>query len=246
MTQTYKITENLLTKNDYSRPGTKFKKIKGIVIHWVANPNTSALANRNFFENRKNGSSGYGSAHEIIDLDGSVLVDIPPSEMAYHVGSTQPYTTDALKYLGTYPNNCTYGIECTHLDWNGKMADATYETLVNRVVDLMKQFNLVGTEKPLWLHQEVVGWKDCHRWFVNNPTEWTKFKNKINERCEEMSDVLKLNEEWEWNMLLENVKQLKAKGYIAGDSWETKVKNKTITAHELAWLNAEVLSRLIK
>lgn len=63
---------------------------------------------------------------------------------------------------------------------------------------------------------------------------------------DEMSDVLKLTEEWQWNMLLENVQQLKTKGYITGDSWETKVKNKTITAHELAWLNSEVLSRLIK
>jgi N-acetylmuramoyl-L-alanine amidase len=180
----YKVTEKLLTINQYSRPGTKVKKMKGIVIHWVANPGSTALANRNFFENRKNGNSGYGSAHEIIDLDGSVIVDIPADEISYNVGSTLPYTTDALKYLGEYPNDCTYGIECTHLDWTGLMTDATYNTLVDRVADLMIKFDLVDAEKPMWLHQEVVGWKDCHRWFVNNPDEWTSFKNKVLLKCE--------------------------------------------------------------
>jgi N-acetylmuramoyl-L-alanine amidase len=186
MSKTYNLTEKLLTINNYSRPAIKMNKIKGIVIHWVANPNSTALANRNFFENRKNGNSGYGSAHEIIDLDGSVIVDIPSDEISYNAGSTLPYTTDALKYLSSYPNNCTYGIECTHIDWNGVMTDATYNTLVNRVADLMIEFDLVGAEKPLWLHQEVVGWKDCHRWFVNNPDEWINFKNKVNVRCYEI------------------------------------------------------------
>jgi hypothetical protein len=39
---------------------------------------------------------------------------------------------------------------------------------------LLKKFNL--TEKNLWTHKEVVGWKDCHKWFVDNPKEWEKFK----------------------------------------------------------------------
>lgn len=243
MSQKYKVTENLLTVNEFSRPGIKLKKVKGIVIHWVANPLSTAAANRNFFENRKSGKSLYGSAHEIIDLDGSIIVDIPADEMAYHVGSKKPYTDEAIKYLGAYPNNCTYGIECTHIDWTGKMTDKTYETLVNRVADLMQQFDLVGAEKPLWLHQEVVGWKDCHRWFVNNPAEWVKFKNDVNERCEM---GLQLTEQWQWDMLYENVKTLREKGILNTADWETKVKNKTITVHELAWLNTIIMKRLLE
>jgi len=186
----YKIIEKYITPNRYSRPKTKINKIKGIVIHWVANPNTSAIANRNFFENRKYGQSGYGSAHEIIDLNGDVILCIPKDEMAYHVGS-KTYTDDALIYLSSYPNNCTYGIECTHIDWNGVMNNETYQTLVQRCADLCIEFDLNPIkDKVLWLHKEVVGWKDCHKWFVDNPQEWINFKDKViiayQEKIEEM------------------------------------------------------------
>lgn len=252
MTQGYKIIEKFLTPNIYSRPGTKLKEVKGIVIHWVANPNSTALNNRNYFENLPKTNASlpankrrYASAHEVIGLKGEVVICLPPDEMAYHTGS-DTYPVEAVKYFGSYPNNCTYGIECTHVDLNGKMSDETYETLINRAADLMKQFNLVGTEKPLWLHKEVVGWKDCHRWFVNNPNEWKKFKDEVFRRCEEMSDVLKLDEQWQWDMLLDQVKDLRTKGYLNNDEWEQKIINRTITAHELAWINTILLNRLIK
>lgn len=176
---TYQITEKLLTPNKYSRPQDKLKSVRGIVIHWCANPQASAEANRNFFENRKLGKTGYGSAHYIIDLDGDVIRCIPENEVAYHVGS-KTYTKEALSKLSTYPNNCTIGIECTHVDWNGKMTDATYNTLIELVVDLLKKYKL--TTDDLWLHKEVVGWKDCHKWFVDHPDEWKKFKELVREK----------------------------------------------------------------
>lgn len=61
-----------------------------------------------------------------------------------------------------------------------------------------------------------------------------------------MSDVLKLDEQWQWDMLLEKVQELRQKGILNNDTWETKIKNKTITAHELAWLNTITMSRLLK
>ena len=173
---TYQITEKLLTPNKYSRPQDKLKGVRGIVIHWCANPQASAEANRNFFENRKLGKTGYGSAHYIIDLDGDVIRCIPENEVAYHVGS-KTYTKEALSKLSTYPNNCTIGIECCHVDWNGKMTDATYNTLVELAADLLKKYKL--TADDLWLHKEVVGWKDCHKWFVDHPDEWKKFKELV-------------------------------------------------------------------
>lgn len=69
----YKIIEKLLTPNKYSRPQKKLIGVRGIVVHWVANPKISALANRNFFENRKFGKTNYGSAHYIIDLNASLV-----------------------------------------------------------------------------------------------------------------------------------------------------------------------------
>lgn len=236
----YKIVENLLTINPYSRPNIKLKGIKGIVIHWVANRNSTALANRNFFERRKNGAGGYGSAHEIIDLNGDVLVCIPDNEMAYHVGSPNPYTSEAIRLLSAYPNDCTYGIECTHVEYDGTMDDRTYNTLIARCADLIKKFGLEKAEKPLWLHQEVVGWKDCHRWFVNNPEEWRMFRNRV------MKEVNRLNlkEQWQWDMLLKTVENLEKKKVLTSSVWRDKVQKKDLTADELAWLCFISLDRL--
>lgn len=242
MTTTYKVIQNLLTINPYSRPGMKIYTVKGIVIHWVANRNSTATANRNFFESRKNGTKGYGSAHEIIDLNGDVVVCIPENEMAYHAGSPNPYTQEALDYLSAYPNNCTYGIECTHIAYDGQMADKTYETLVNRCADLIMEFGLEETERPLWLHKEVVGWKDCHRWFVNNPKEWNSFKEKVRERMEEMK--LKLKESWQWELLYKSIEELENKGIITSALWREKILKKEITVHELVWLNTILMDRL--
>jgi len=238
----YKMKEDLLTVNPYSRPNKKISKIKGIVIHWVANRNSTAQANRDFFENRKNGKKGYGSAHEIIDLDGDILVCIPDNEMAYHVGSPNPYTKEALKYLSSYPNNCAYGIECTHKGYDGEMTKETYETLLNRCADLIVKFNLQNVEKPLWLHKEVVGWKDCHRWFVYNPKEWELFKYKVKGKVEEMK--LKLDENWQWEMLHKSVKRLEDKKILTSSKWREKVEKKDISVHELVWLNTILMDRL--
>ena len=43
------IEEMLLPVNEYSRPGTKLKKIKGIVVHYTGNPGTTAAQNRSYF-----------------------------------------------------------------------------------------------------------------------------------------------------------------------------------------------------
>lgn len=172
----YKIIDKWVTPNPYSRPKTKMSKVKGIVVHWVAVPYGSASGVFNFFEGRKNGKNNYGSAHETIDLDGSIWRMIPENEIAYHVGAVK-YKERALKELSTYPNNCTYGIECTHIDAKGKMSDTVYNTLVERVADLCKRWSL-DPLKNLYLHYDITG-KDCHKWFVDNPKEWELFKNKV-------------------------------------------------------------------
>lgn len=173
-----KIQKMFITPNEYSRPQTPLNKVRGLVIHWYADPMASAIAVRNFFENRKNGKSGYGSAQYNIGLQGEIIQNIPENEMAYGVGS-KTYAPIALKKLSSYPNNCVLNIECAHVDWTGKMTDATYFSLVELTVDIMKRHEL--SVEDLWLHQEVVLWKDCHRWFVNNQNEWVTFKKQIDD-----------------------------------------------------------------
>jgi N-acetylmuramoyl-L-alanine amidase CwlA len=170
------ITKDYLTPNKWSRPQKKIVKVKGIVIHWVANPNTTAANNRNFFESRKLGTKGFGSAHFIVGQVGEIIQCMPLEEIAYHVGSNT-YTADAKSRLGGYPNELTLGIECCHIDWDGNMKDATYKSVVELTAHLLKQFGL-GID-DIWTHQEVVGWKDCHRLFYKNPSLYTKFKNDV-------------------------------------------------------------------
>ncbi|MHC1750790.1 MAG: N-acetylmuramoyl-L-alanine amidase family protein [Cellulosilyticaceae bacterium] len=182
-----KIVDNLLCHNNYSRPGVPLKKVKGIVVHYVANPNTSAVANRNFFNNRRDGKSGYGSAHYIIDLDGTIVRCIPENEMAYHVGAKQ-YKT---KRLGDYPNDCTIGIECTHVDWNGKMTTDTYGALLELCSALCNQYEL-DAQKDLYLHYDITG-KECHKWFLKNPREWQQFKALVASRGLVSHTAIELN-----------------------------------------------------
>lgn len=170
------IITKLLTPNAYSRPRTKVNKVKGIVVHWTASPQGRNKGVWNYFENRKSGKGGYGSAHFIVDLDGTIWNCIPTNEMAYHVGSST-YTNKAKSRLGSYPNNSTVGIEFCIVDNRGKMNNSTWNEGAKLVAYLLNKFDL--TTNDIWLHQEVVGWKDCHRYFVENPKEYEKFKQDV-------------------------------------------------------------------
>lgn len=178
----YGIEKKYLTPNSFSRAGGQIKQIKGIVVHWVQNTGTSALLNWLYFELRKAGRNGYGSAHYIIDQDGTVLQAIPDDEVAYHVGADS-YTQNAKRNLSSYPNDCTLGIECTHYKDNGEMKVATYKTLVELAADLLLRYRL-DPDTALYRHYDITG-KICHKWFVDNPDEWENFKIKVKRKCTE-------------------------------------------------------------
>lgn len=158
-----KITNNYLTVNPYSRPGTKLTSVKNIVVHYVGNPSTSALANRNYFESLKN-KGVYASSHYIIGLNGEIIRCIPENEVAYHAGN--------------YTVNCnSIGIECCHPDSTGKFNSKTYNALIELLRDLCKRYGLNSSN--VIRHYDVTG-KKCPLFYVNNPSEWTKLKNSIN------------------------------------------------------------------
>lgn len=177
-----RVEDDWLTPNRWSRPQRNVTPIKGIVIHWVANPNTSARANRNFFESRKRGDLGFGSAHEIIGLTGEIIRCVPANEMAYHVGA-RCYEQKAVRRLSPYPNNCTYGIELCHRDWAGRMSRATLLSLQERLAVLCGNWQL-DPQRDLYLHQEIVGFKDCPRWWVNHPADWQAMKWLVKAKME--------------------------------------------------------------
>lgn len=188
------IIHDFIIPNEYSRPGKKLREVRAVVIHWTANPNANAKDNRDFFENRRAGLSGYGSAHYIVDQNGIIVAAIPENEIAYHTGtdkkdpaSGKVYTDYARAKFGRYasesssPNYCTIGVELCPLDDAGTFSAATLYAAVELCADICARYQL--TAQDITTHNAVVGWKDCPRLWVKKPELLEAFradvKNKL-------------------------------------------------------------------
>ena len=165
------IKKDLLTVNPYSRSGAKLKSVKKIVIHYVANPGTTAKQNRNYFEMRKDGEYQYGSTHYILD-DTEIIQCIPEDEVAYHVGAAK-YTDYGLS-ISSYPNARTIGIEFCHPDETGKPEYPAYKHLVELCKQLCCRYKLDPME-DITTHNAITG-KNCPKYYVDEPEEFYKFK----------------------------------------------------------------------
>ena len=166
------IIHDFLTINEYSRPGRRIREMLGLVMHWTANPAANAKQNRDFFENKKTGMGGYGSAHYIIDQNGIIIAAIPEDEVAYHCGSSDKdpasgkvYTDEARRRFGKYasenssPNLCTIGVELCPKDADGNFTHATIDAAVELCADICRRYELPA--QAITTHHDVVGWKDC-------------------------------------------------------------------------------------
>ncbi|MDR2650233.1 MAG: N-acetylmuramoyl-L-alanine amidase [Clostridiales bacterium] len=166
------ITDNLLTPGaSHGRTGQKLSA-KGVVIHYVANPGSTALANRNYFEN---GSDGNGtSCHYIVGLQGEILRLIPENERAMHAG--RAYGVAWTEQAKT--NNATYlGIEVCHPDKTGKFSAVTYKSLTDLTADICKRHGF-SPYRDVQRHYDVTG-KMCPLYYVNNPSAWEQIKSDI-------------------------------------------------------------------
>ena len=100
----------LLDVNEYSRPGTPLKEIKGIVVHYTANPGTTAKNNRDYFQGLKDSHETKVSSHFVVGYEGEIVQCVPSTEIAYASNSR---------------NEDTLSIECCHLDETGAFTNAT-------------------------------------------------------------------------------------------------------------------------
>ena len=179
------IKELLLTPNKFSRPTTKLLSVEKIIIHYVDNPGSTALQNRNFFEMRKDGAYGYGSAHYIID-ENEIVQCINTDERAYHVGSDH-YTEYGLS-ISSYPNARTLSLEMCHYDESGKPNLGTYKKTLELCAYLCQEFNLNPLE-DINTHFDITGPKPngriCHKFYVENPNLFTRLKLDIKTKMNE-------------------------------------------------------------
>lgn len=163
----FKIIEDFLTPNPYSRPQIKLAKTTKIAIHYTGNPKSTAKNNRDYFNNlafQKSTNPIYVSSHFIIGLEGEIIQCIPTNEIAYCTGIANSYSIS---------------IETCHPDSTGKFNDITEKALIQLVAYLLKQFGLKSPDDII-RHYDVTG-KQCPLYYVTNSNAYTNFKNKVTE-----------------------------------------------------------------
>lgn len=158
------VVQDLIRKNVYSRPAVSLSQVNDIVIHYVANPGSTAKQNRNYFDGLAD-QSGPGatsaSAHFVIGLDGEIIQCIPISEIAYASNNR---------------NSDSIAIECCHPDETGKFTEATYESLVRLTAWLCDETGI--SRKNVIRHYDITG-KICPKYFVDHEDAWKEFLKDV-------------------------------------------------------------------
>lgn len=155
------IDVQLLDVNPYSRPGTESDGINGIVIHYTANPGSTAQENRDYFNGLQYSHETEASSNFIVGIDGEIIQCVPTWEVAYASNDR---------------NSDTVSIECCHPDESGKFTEQTYRSLVQLTAWLCVKFDL-GPEDVI-RHYDVTG-KICPKYFVENEDAWETFRTDV-------------------------------------------------------------------
>lgn len=167
--QKYNVSEPnlevaLLSKNPNSRPGISLQQVNGVVIHYTANPGTDAMANRNYFESRKNMpdvNQNKVSSHFVIGLTGQIVQCIPLNEIAYASNDR---------------NRDTISIECCHPDSSGKFSKETKQSLIHLTAWLCGKYGI--QKRDIIRHYDVTG-KECPKYYVKHPKKWEALRDEI-------------------------------------------------------------------
>ena len=162
----YKVTQKLLTVNEWTRPGTKLDKVTQIIVHSTGEPNVNAVNRRDQYEAMKDTHTSTDtpeSMHFIIGTDGTIVQCIPINEAAF-----------ASKRF----NECGISVEFCNTDAEGAMSKATYESLVSLVAYLCDEFNLTPGKDAILRHSDVTG-RMCPLFFATNADSWTQFLDDV-------------------------------------------------------------------
>lgn len=151
------IVPALIEKDGASRTGEALEAVRDIAVHYVANPGTSAMANRDYF----NGPDSDSSAHLIVGLEGEVLLCVPLEEKSHATNERNPDTIS---------------VEVCHPDETGRFSEKTYESLVRLLAWLCDRYGL--TEENLIRHYDVTG-KLCPRYYVEHPEAWEALRQDV-------------------------------------------------------------------
>lgn len=155
------VDHQFLTHNEYSRPGEQSKGIEYVVIHYLANPGTTAQENRDYFESLKDLENTSMSANYVIGLEGEIIQCVPDNEIAY---------------ASNERNINSISIENCHMDTTGKFTEDTYHSLVKLTAFLVEKYEL--DREHIIRHYDVTG-KLCPKYYVENEDKWEEFKDDV-------------------------------------------------------------------
>ena len=164
------ISEQLLTVNEWSRPGVKIKELDYIVIHYLGNPKTTAQENRDYFESLKDLQNTSMSANYVVGMEGEIIHCIPDDEVAY---------------ASNRMNSYSISVENCHPDETGQFTEETYNSLVHLVAYLSEKYGL-GRDRII-RHYDVTE-KICPKYFVEHEDKWEAFLDDVmnyREKCKQ-------------------------------------------------------------
>ena len=151
------VQVELLSVDGASRRGEKLEAVRDIAVHYVGNPGSSAMANRNYF----NSPDSTTSSHFIVGLEGEVILCVPLDEKSSATNER---------------NRDTISIEVCHPDETGEFNEKTRASLVRLLSYLVEEFDL--DRENIIRHYDVTG-KICPKYYVENPSAWEELKNSV-------------------------------------------------------------------
>ena len=151
------VDQQIIKVDGDSRRGVMLEGVRNIVIHYVANPGTTAQQNRDFYASR----SSDVSSHFVIGLKGEIIQCIPLHEKSS---------------ASNHRNKDTISIEVCHPDESGKFTDASYQSLVKLTAWLLDVCDLDSDD--VIRHYDITG-KQCPLYFVTREDAWKKFLKDV-------------------------------------------------------------------
>lgn len=132
-------------------------RVKDIVIHYTANPGSTAKQNRDYFAQPQTDVN----SHFIVGIDGEIIQCVPL------------YMKSA---ASNWRNNDTISIEVCHPDSSGQFTVASYNSTVKLTAWLCDQFNI--SRDNVIRHGDITG-KNCPKFFMEHEEQWLKFKSDV-------------------------------------------------------------------
>lgn len=151
------IDRQIIEINGTGRRGTALGMVNNIAVHYVGNPGTTAMQNRNYF----NQPTTTVSSHFIVGLDGEIVQCVP---------------LDEISSATNHRNSDTISIEVCHPDTTGEFNAKTYGSLVRLCDWLCEQYGLEASD--LIRHYDVTG-KQCPLYYVENPEAWEQLVQDV-------------------------------------------------------------------